>query len=469
MRAAMPDMIDELSGADLGDLRLTRRLESIAERLGESPGESFPKLARSDAELEATYRFLNNPKVSSDGILAPHFRATRERAAAKGRVLVLHDSTVFLFDGERRRPGLGFIKGGQGFVGHVALAASADGTREPLGLLGLKTIFRDVRGRQRGMTGRERFSDPLKERLRWVELAGAAEDRLGGVAEAVHVMDREADSFQLLAMMLGRGLRFIVRSTYDRRLAGTTKQRTIKTSDVLAEVSDILEREVPLSRRGNRLRSGQTKRIHPARDVRVARLRARAAPVTLMRESSFRFGELPKTIEVNVVLVWEVDPPIGQAPVQWRLMTTEPVQSPEQLAAVIDAYRARWLIEDYFKALKTGCQFEKRQLENRTALRNALALLAPVAWRLLLVRSLSREHASASASRALTPIQLKLLRLKSKRVLLPARPTISQAMLAIAGFGGHLKRNGPPGWQTLGRGFEALLLMEAGWYARDEI
>jgi hypothetical protein len=162
----LPELVDELGGADLRDTRLTKRLAKIAERIGESPGESFPKLARSDAELEATYRFLNNPKVTSEAILAPHFRATRARAAEAGKVLVLHDTTVFLFDGEQRRPGLGFIKGGQGFVGHFAVAATADGMRTPLGLLGVMTIFRDVRGRTRGLSRRERFSDPDKERLR---------------------------------------------------------------------------------------------------------------------------------------------------------------------------------------------------------------------------------------------------------------------------------------------------------------
>jgi hypothetical protein len=43
--------------------------------------------------------------------------------------------------------------------------------------------------------------------------------------------------------------------------------------------------------------------------------------------------------------------------------------------------------------------------------------------------------------------------------------TVRDALYAVAGLGGHLKNNGPPGWQTLARGTQALLLLEAGWNA----
>ena len=87
----------------------------------------------------------------------------------------------------------------------------------------------------------------------------------------------------------------------------------------------------------------------------------------------------------------------------------------------------------------------------------------------LKARSCRVSAVARPAATVLTPIQLRLLRMKSKRVPLPEHPTAAEAMLAVAGLGGHLKRNGAPGWQTLGRGLEALLLMEAGWAARDAI
>jgi hypothetical protein len=150
------------------------------------------------------------------------------------------------------------------------------------------------------------------------------------------------------------------------------------------------------------------------------------------------------------------------------LVTTEPIETPEDIERVVDFYRARWLIEEFFKALESGCDFEGRQLETRAALLNALALFSAVAWRLLLLRSLAREHSDEPAEEALTEVQLKILRRESKRVALGASVTVREAYLAIAGLGGHLKRNGEPGWQTLGRGFEDLLQFERGWALHEE-
>ena len=51
-------------------------------------------------------------------------------------------------------------------------------------------------------------------------------------------------------------------------------------------------------------------------------------------------------LELNVVRVCESHTPAGAVPVEWILYTTEPVDTAEQLAQVVDIYRARWLIEE---------------------------------------------------------------------------------------------------------------------------
>jgi hypothetical protein len=136
---------------------------------------------------------------------------------------------------------------------------------------------------------------------------------------------------------------------------------------------------------------------------------------------------------------------------------------------IVDWYRARWTIEEYFKALKTGCALEKRQLGDLHALSNAVALLAPIAWRLLLLKSESRVHPEDPANSVLDDDELKVLRLVARRRPLPNNPTVSDAMHAIAGLGGHLKHNGPPGWITLARGYEKLRNLTAGWNLRRSI
>jgi IS4 transposase len=101
--------------------------------------------------------------------------------------------------------------------------------------------------------------------------------------------------------------------------------------------------------------------------------------------------------------VWEVNAPVGTEPVEWRLMTTEPIDTDEQVLRIVDWYRTRWMIEEYFKALKTGCAFEQGQLASFHTLCVALALLAPMAWRLLLLRYLARELPTTAATVVLTP------------------------------------------------------------------
>lgn len=91
-------------------------------------------------------------------------------------------------------------------------------------------------------------------------------------------------------------------------------------------------------------------------------------------------AHLPASLSLQVVEVREIDPPDGEMPVVWRLVTTEPVDTEEQVAAVVDSYRQRWLIEEFFKVVKTGCRFQRLQLESLRALLIELAIETAVAW-----------------------------------------------------------------------------------------
>src|SRR5512136_2360586 len=105
-RPRVPRLSEELADADLGDVRLSRRLRTLGDQLAARPGESFPK-ALDDAELEAAYRFFGNEDVTPEAILAPHLRQSARRAREHERVLVVHDTTQFEFGGQKKREGLG--------------------------------------------------------------------------------------------------------------------------------------------------------------------------------------------------------------------------------------------------------------------------------------------------------------------------------------------------------------------------
>ena len=157
------------------------------------------------------------------------------------------------------------------------------------------------------------------------------------------------------------------------------------------------------------------------------------------------------------------------------IATTLPIKKRADLDRIVDNYRARWTIEEYFKALKTGCAYERRQLETFHSLANALAVFAVIAWRLLVLRSTARLHPNAPAMDALSEVQVNLLKTLSRmkargvpKITLPERPTTDDALRAVAKLGGHIKNNGPPGWQVLGRGYDSLLLLQLGWKAREQ-
>jgi hypothetical protein len=286
----------------------------------------------------------------------------------------------------------------------------------------------------------------------------------------IHVTDREGDSFELIADLLAINGRFVIRSKEkDRLLFDETKpyrdKNVEKLSSATKRAAVICERMVPLSRRNPQV-FAQQRKINPPRASRVARLRFSATSVSIRRPANAS-ASLPHSLTINVVRVFEVEAPNGVQPVEWVLLTTEPVTTDEEILRVVDIYRARWTIEEYFKALKSGCAYEQRQLESLHGLLNALALFVPIAWRLLLLRNLARDTPNQSAKTALTDAQVEVLVALSKGRL-SRKPTLEQAMDAVAALGGHIRNNGQPGWQVLGRGFHDLLIAERVWCAAKE-
>jgi hypothetical protein len=460
-------MIDsEFAGAPLADKRLARRLAKIAGKAAKDPAASFPQIARSDAELEGIYRFLNNHRVAADGILEPHIRATLARAEPHERIAVVHDSTQFAFRNQVAEK-LGYLPGpGQrGIMGHFALAVDEGGL--PLGVLGFEALMPPApKPRKRGK--KNRLYDRMSlHRLaaRWGRLVNTVRERIDGQVSVVHLMDREADSYELMHDIHKAKEGFVIRLRHRDRLARCPCDETDDwraVEEVARGGRFVAKREVPVSAR--RHSKEQTyKRRYAERDRRVAKLRIEALPVLFKKPGVIRFQpNLPAAIKVNIVRVWEPSPPRGEEPIEWLLITNEPIDNRKQVEAVVDWYRRRWKIEEYFKALKTGCAFESRQLQSRVGLVNTLALLTPIAWQLLTLRDHARTAPASPATMVLSPRQLNVLKGLADRPL-PTKPNVAQAMLAIAAQGGHLKRNGAPGWQTLGRGLEKLWWAEMGY------
>lgn len=464
------EMLAEFDGDSLGDARLDERLRRIVSLAATDPGESFPEQMASIADREALYRFLANPKVTMAGVLSGHVCQTHDRIREHRSIRIVHDTTTFRFLGDRE--GLGMTRGGaKGFLAHIALALATDDTREPLGVLNVHPYIHQDAVAHRGMTPSQRVlatrAKPraTKESARWEQTALQVSATLPAGVVALHVMDQEADDYDVLAALHDAQLRYVIRADPQRHT--TDAKRTV--TEVLAHQQPAtVFRTVRLTPRSER-KAERTRGRHPAREERNATLQIRWGAITVPRRQYTEWRT--PTLTVWAVHVWEPNPPRGQAPIEWMLFTSEPVQALEDATAVVDHYRARWIIEDYFKALKTGCAFEKRQLTTFDGLVRALALFIPMAWRLLVLRHLGRADSLLPVGRYLNAEPLHLLRklLRRRGYQLPSTPTIRDVMLGIAALGGHIPNNGPPGWLVLGRGLTRLLDAEVGWTLAREM
>ena len=304
MPTQLPPVSDEFSGASLGDKRLSDRLVKVAEALAARPDQPLPSALKTEAGLEAGYRFLNNPRVTPDALLTPHFRATAERCHSVDRLLIIHDTTSFNFNGR----GFGPLRGtafGEGFFAHVALAVDGKGPRAPIGVLGVRTFERAKRPKGKRKTEEERRAD--NELKHWIDLVGESQVLLGS-KPAIQVMDRQADSYELLAEM-AEETDFVVRAAHDR-VVGSDGGRV---RELVENEPTLFERDVEVTARSGP--GWNRKRHQPARAGRTARLSATAATTIVSRPK--RLGaksELPIALQLNVVSVRELNPPEDEGP-----------------------------------------------------------------------------------------------------------------------------------------------------------
>jgi cation transport regulator ChaB len=310
-RLDLEDVGEEFADSDLGDARLDERLVRIVRQLAVSPSSSFPELMQSVSEREAFYRFCSNERVTLARLLAPHIAQTCNRMERGKVIRIAHDTTSFVFRGDREGMGPIYMKG-QGFFAHCALAITGDEQRRPLGLLGALTYSNDEAEKRKGMTQSQQVAywnkqpRAKKRRSRWERLAKATSEVLPSGVEAIHVMDQEADDFFLLADLTTNALRFVVRGTGERLT--TVANERIK--NVLAHQQGTIFRKVLLSPRSP---YKGTRKSRPERSERDATFFVRWAAVELPRTWPARESKLP-TLRLTVVHVYEPKPPDGLAP-----------------------------------------------------------------------------------------------------------------------------------------------------------
>ena len=420
-------IVDGFATAFLGDPRRQQRLLDVSRRLATRPAVSVPAAMGSDAAVQGAYRLMNNRRVDFETLVTAQADATRERAEGAKDVLVLHDTTHASFPALDPAE-IGYLNTGKpGFLIHVSLVVDAAGFRLPLGVAAAETLHREQPRRSaRNVQGAETATWTDRESLRWHRGLLESGELLRNCRRVVHIADRESDSYALMCVALAASQRFIFRVRVDGRRGRALHElldgwSTVK--QVTALCDGVLEREVALSTR-NAKSAPEMNTAHPPRQGRLANLQFAATRIEIPRPP-YLHDPTPATLQLNLVHVVEVEPPAGETPVEWLLYTTEAIDTPAQIAGVVDAYRTRWLIEEFNAALKTGCIYEEREFESRDALRTMLALSLPIASEILAIRGRARTSPDNPVSEVLSNLRVELLRRLSSYKLPAAGVTLS--------------------------------------------
>ena len=442
----------EFGDAELGDIRRNRRLVQLAAALAEKPCGALPGVLPSWAELKAAYRFFSQEDSTYERIASPHWQRTRDACRNRGEYLLVEDTTSLNYTKHVAAEGLGWLGDGvgRGIYLHSTLALHverwcSDGTPE-VTAVGLFAQRRWTR-REPPKTAHETRAERLK-RERESERWGAVFDETGGPPPGVrwtYIADRESDIYRALVRLTGRDVDFIVRANQRRSLEGDNRS-----------VFDAVASRRVLGRFSIDLRA------RPGVKARTAKVSVRATSVTLRppRRGCRRLASLA----VNVVEAREVRAPAGVEPVHWVLLTSWPVETFEDAMRVVKSYEKRWLIEEYHKALKTGAGAEKSQLSKLERLEALLGILVVVAVRLLNMKLLAASRPDdAVPAGSLGREAFSILEAVCGRP--PKGWTNRSALVAVARMGGFLarKRDGDPGWLTIWRGWQRLMLMVEGF------
>jgi hypothetical protein len=460
--------LDHFGTANLGDKRRTDRLVRAANRIVQRPDETLPHKLLTPADLDAFYRLVNRPEVTHAAVLAPHRERTRQRMLQQqGTVLILHDATELDYTTITSLKTLGQIGNGskRGYICQNSLAVAAD-SAEVLGLA--SQILHHRRHKSKGETTSKSRRRADRESRLWVQGAQAVGPAPEG-AHWVHVADRGSDTFEALENFHRLG-RFVVRANTSRVCARSHDPAVPADTflhDYARSLPSLGGKPVDVSFRPAD-RKGRTRR--PVQLQRKTNVCVAAGPVRLQPPHVHRGEHGNDPLPLWIVHLHEETPPAQGDPLEWFLLTNQPVTTLEQALEVARWYELRWIIEELHKAMKTGCRIEKLQFTTEAALQPTIALLSVVATFLLNLRELARrpDAKERPARQVVCPLMVKVLCLWRHEREQPDW-SLHAFVMALARLGGHQNRkhDGHPGWLTLWRGWQGLQAMLLGYRVKS--
>ncbi len=404
----------EFGGANLGDSRLNERLVASAHALGAMPGRTLSGARQGDwPAVKGYYRMIDKPDdsaLNAAAILAPHRARTVQRMMAQATVLCIQDGTDLNYNQLDGCVKLGVLSKNQtgaktrGLHLHSTFAVSTEGL--PLGVLNAQFSAPQPRLET---DSRAAASIPIEEKKTFSWIKGLRDcvelDKQLPNTRQVCVMDREADFFELFDERRKTGkVDLLVRSQHDRTINGKGEHlfESVRASATCGEM-------VPRQSTRTKKSKQQAKPGHVQRRATVA---LRYLDIEL-RPGAHQKDKAP--IKLTVVHVQETNQPKDDDPVEWFLLTTCEVSTPEQAQQILGWYCLRWRIEDWHRVLKSGCNIEKLQHKTAERLKRTIAINLVIAWRIMLLTLLGRECPQLAAEVLFSDIEIEVLKALAKK------------------------------------------------------
>lgn len=434
--------IENFQDCKLGDKRRTARLVRLANGMVDAPEKTLPGQFPEWACLKAAYRFFANPQVTLEGVCTPHWRQTRD--TRPGRFLLISDTTEMDFTGHNSTDGLGMLGNGKGrgFQFHPCLMYSLE-VKQVVGLAGAITNYRSFKpnNETRGQRlARDRESDVWG---RIVEQVGPAPDG----SQWIHVFDRGGDFFEAICRIKLTGNDWVIRASKLSRKVINSRGEEVQLCEAIKDAKELGSFTMDL-------------RSTPRHVARTAKLKIYTCEVTFPKpeyRSRWMRACSIKELTMQVVVATEIDPPKGNKPIFWAILTSLPVSGFHDAWQVLGYYELRWMIEEYNRVAKSGCTIEANALRTAKRLEAVVGLTSVIAVRLFQTKLIGRNQPEAKAKTHVPSTWLQALKLMRPKLIL-TQLTVYEFFRQLAMLGGFLgrKHDGEPGWQTIWRGYQTL-------------
>lgn len=459
------------------------RAAKVLSHMERAPDKSINSTFNGAIDTQAAYRFFENDNVSAKAMIDAHRTPTIQRCEAHDLLLLAQDTSELDFTSNTTLKGAGIITQNKnshrtGFFLHARYLLS--GTHVPLGIWGMDFGVRDPKDRGQA---KARENLPIEEKASFRWLAGYREacelQTRFPEKQVVSLADRESDIYEIYLEHFERreggkaASDFVVRAKENRRLLKKDPQSG-KPEKAVSYLFDEDRHHASLGRISFEVPT-RTKTFRPKgttinktylRKARTVTQEVRAYQVIL--NPPYRFGKRLPPLSIWVVSAKEIDPPEGEPPIKWVLLTSIEIETLEQAQKVIGHYLGRWQIEVFFRTLKTGCRIEQILLKKAQALQACIALYGIVAWRL----NYLTEHARVSGE---SPCCEYFSEEEWRSTLLMSEPgrrdhepiSLKDFMIKVAVLGGYANRKSdpPPGTQAIWQGLQKVFHYAGIWKA----